>query len=550
MIQGKDFIAFVAVVLALAGCRASPTISDSDSAERLELERQAGQLMMVGFRGPELTADIRQTLCDLHPGGVCLYAQNITGIEQVAKLNEEIRRSLDDILPPFIAIDQEGGTVVRIYDGVTVFPGNMALGATRSPRLALEAGKAIGHELRLLGFNMNLAPVLDVPENPAIASRSFGNDPRLIAELGSAFISGQQAVGMATVAKHFPGEGHSHTDSHKQLPVRWEAAATIRAELSPFCEAIDNDLDAVMTAHVATPSLTRNRFPASISSRLITGVLRNEFGFDGLILTDELEGMHSISAYGVDKAAVAAIKAGADMVFVAFSPETQKQVRDALVEAARSGQIPETRWQEALRHILALKTKRNLFDTPASIAQRLAELRRQEGRNVATQIAEQAITRLAGADDSLPLDPKGRIALITDSENLAKAIHARAPQTKVLYIDSKVARRGRALTNDIADLDRNSDVVIVAFISQQRFEIVRKTSIKSCPVIVLLMNVPGPDFLKVIPDARAVLVNYSYQPVSAEAAAVVLFDHRAAPGAVPVKMREYVRPMAKTANTR
>src|SRR2546423_11968034 len=169
----------------------------------------------------------------------------------------------------------------------------MALGATRSPRLALAAGQTFGRELRLLGFNMNLAPVLDTPENLAIGSRAFSDDPRLIAQLGSAFIVGQQRTGVATVAKHFPGEGRSHADSHYQLPVRWEPAAALRAELSPFCEAIQHDLDAVMTAHVAVPALARNRLPATMSPKLLTGVLRQELNFDGLILTDELEGMRS-----------------------------------------------------------------------------------------------------------------------------------------------------------------------------------------------------------------------------------------------------------------
>src|SRR2546423_1717497 len=155
----------------------------------------------------------------------------------------------------------------------------MALGATRSPRLALAAGQTFGRELRLLGFNMNLAPVLYTPENLAIGSRSFSDDPRLIAQLGSAFVMGQQEMGIATVAKHFPGEGSSHGDSHYQLPVRWESAAAIRSELIPFCEAIQHDLDAIMTAHVAVPSLARNRLPATMSPRLLSGVLRQELNF-------------------------------------------------------------------------------------------------------------------------------------------------------------------------------------------------------------------------------------------------------------------------------
>src|SRR5256714_8571265 len=215
MVLSRPFLAsaIITIALGVAACnRTADSANGGVSADDADLSRKAGQLIMVGFRGPELAPAIRETLRELHPGGVCLYAQNITGAEQVGKLNDDLLLCLDEWMPPFIAIDQEGGVVVRIYDGATVFPSMMALGATRSPQLALAAGETFGRELRLLGFNMNLAPVLDTPENLAIGSRAFSDDPRLIAQLGSAFVMGQQEMGIATVAKHFPGAGSSHGD--------------------------------------------------------------------------------------------------------------------------------------------------------------------------------------------------------------------------------------------------------------------------------------------------------------------------------------------------
>ncbi len=406
MITHIRVLAAAALALQLAGCSHSTVSAVRDeNIGGLDLERSAGQLMMVGFHGPALTPEISETLTELHPGGVCLYAHNITGAEQVARLNDDLRSCLGDPLPPFLAVDQEGGVVVRLYDGVTVFPSSMALAATRSVRLAFEQGKVVGQELRLLGFNMNLAPVLDGPENLAIGTRAFSDDPRLIAQLGSAFISGQQESDIVTVAKHFPGEGHSHDDGHYTLPVRWDSGSNVRAELTPFCTAMERDLDGIMTAHIAVPGLTRNRTPATISSKLLTGVLRHELGFSGLIMTDELEGMRAISGYGVDRAAVAAITAGADIVFVASEPDIQKKVHHALIDAVRSGKISQTRFRQALAHIVALKTKRKLFDVLPAVEQRLSALRNTGGSNVAKQIAQKSITTLSHRTGCLPVDP-------------------------------------------------------------------------------------------------------------------------------------------------
>ncbi|MFL6514440.1 MAG: glycoside hydrolase family 3 protein [Chthoniobacterales bacterium] len=500
------------------------------------MDRAIGQLMMVGFHGPALTSEIRETLTQLHPGGVCLYAHNIIGVEQVARLNDELRSCLDDPLPPFLAVDQEGGVVVRLYDGVTVFPSSMALAATRSARLAFEQGKVVGQELRLLGFNMNLAPVLDGPENLAIGTRAFSDDSRLIAQLGSAFISGQEESEIVTVAKHFPGEGHSHDDGHYTLPVRWDSGANVRAELIPFCAAMEHDLDGILTAHIAVPGLTKNRTPATISAKLLTGVLRDELGFNGLIMTDELEGMRAISGYGVDRAAVAAITAGADIVFVASAPDVQKKVHRALIDAVRSGKISQARLHQALAHIVAAKTKRKIFDPLPAVEQRLSALHSTGGSNVAKQIAEKSITTLGHGSGCLPIDPNRRLALVTDSKNFADAVRARVPRTTVLMVDKTSLRNRAATQRSIRSLAANADAMIAAFILQDRFELVRPRPSPSLPLVLLLMNVPSSEFLRDHPDADGVLANYSYQRVSAEAAAAVMFENPITPGLLPVRL--------------
>lgn len=521
-----------AAVLAATVCGCHRKVAVSLPVEPA-LARKVGQLMMVGFKGPEVTPEIRKTLRELQPGGICLYKQNITGAREVAKLNDDLRACLDADNPPFLAVDQEGGVVVRIDDEVTAFPGAMALGATGSVALAAQAGAAQGKDLRLLGFNMNLAPVLDVPNNPAIGTRSFGDQPQLISALGTAYVTAQQNQMIATIAKHFPGEGHSRDDSHTGLPVRWEREDVLRKELAPFREVMDRShLDGLMTAHVAMPAFTNNRLPATISPQLLGGLLRHEFAFDGLILTDELEGMRAISSYGVGHAAVAAIKSGADMVFVAFSADAQKEVQQALVEAVRAGEITAARLDEAVNHIVALKRKRRVFETPPPREQRLAELDQHEDRLVAEEIARKSVTCLRLLPDTLPLRKDARIGIIGDSENFAKAVKVSAPQAELLLVDSRALKSKHDIQQAIDQLAQRSDVIIAGFIYLERLEFVRDVK---CPLIAVLMNVPDAELFHRVPNARMLLATYSYQPVSVQAAVAAIFDQAAMPGVLPVQ---------------
>ncbi|HEX8823440.1 MAG TPA: glycoside hydrolase family 3 protein, partial [Archangium sp.] len=316
----------------------------------LSVEDKVGQLMMVGFAGTGVDESVETLVRGRRVGGVCLFKRNIVSGEQVARLNDGLRRLLADGIPPFLALDQEGGNVVRVRDDVVVLPGNMALGATRSAELAYAAGHAQGEDLKRLGFNMNLAPVLDVnlnPRNPVIGIRSYGDSVSLVSELGRAFVRGQQDAGLVTVAKHFPGHGATDEDSHKALPVMLESREEVLAQMEPFRAVIQDGLDGLMTAHVAVPGLTGNDVPATLSPQVLDGLLRQRLGFGGLVLTDELEMDAIAQRYGVGRAAVLAVLAGADMVLIPWRPEKKTEVYEALFAAALSGDIPRARLDEA-----------------------------------------------------------------------------------------------------------------------------------------------------------------------------------------------------------
>ncbi|HET6344376.1 MAG TPA: glycoside hydrolase family 3 N-terminal domain-containing protein, partial [Myxococcota bacterium] len=233
-------------------------------------EEKVGQLLMVGFAGTQVNSQISHWVRDRHVGGVALFSRNIVDLAQTARFTRALTTLAGDGIPIFLALDQEGGNVVRVKDGAMLLPGNMALGATREPTLAYVAGQALAIDLRLLGFNMNLAPVLDVnsnPQNPVIGIRSYGERPDLVGYMGEWYVRGQQEMGVVAVAKHFPGHGDTQTDSHFAMPsIDADLGRLEEVELYPFKESIKAGLDAIMTAHIALPRLAEGiDLPATLS---------------------------------------------------------------------------------------------------------------------------------------------------------------------------------------------------------------------------------------------------------------------------------------------
>lgn len=263
---------------------------------KMTLEEKIGQMFQVGFKGTKVTSDIKEMIEDYYVGGIIYFRRNIESLQQVSGLSNELQilsASKRPGLPLMISTDQEGGMVSRLVGG-THFPGNMILGATRNVRLAKRDGQAIARQLKAVGINMDFAPVLDVNNNPlnlVIGARSFGGDPLLVANLGIAFIKGMQAEGVITCAKHFPGHGDTAIDSHLGLPVIKHGKEHLeKVELYPFKQAIKVGVDSIMTAHIYFPALEpRKGVPATLSYNVLTGLLRRELGFAGLIISDCME---------------------------------------------------------------------------------------------------------------------------------------------------------------------------------------------------------------------------------------------------------------------
>lgn len=503
---------------------------------RMTLEDKVGQLMMVGFAGKAVDPAITSLVQGYRVGGVCVFGRNISSAAQIGRLNDEVRALLRDSLPPFIAVDQEGGNVVRLSDGNLVLPGNMVLGAARQPELAYEAGFAQGEDLHRLGFNMNLAPVLDVnsnPQNPVIGIRAFGDDVALVSELGARFVRGQQDAHIVTVAKHFPGHGAVDADSHKSLPILRVPMLQVRQQLRPFEAAMEAGLDGLMTAHIATPTLTGDDMPATLSSRVLGGVLRDQLHFQGLVITDELEMGAIDRRYGVGRAAVLALNAGADMVLVPWRLEKKEEVWRALLEAARGGELPLERLDGAVRRILHAKIIRGLFEALPPLETRLASL--GEKRELAGRIASAGVTLLRSQPGLFPLDVRRRIAVVSTEPSLIAALGRRFPSLTSLLVPAYPAAKIRDdLKLQARALAAGADVVVVSVVNSRQLELVTNASLSGRPVITVILGAPY--LATQVHESKVVLATYSYREAATEAAAAAICGERGTPGRLPVAL--------------
>jgi beta-N-acetylhexosaminidase len=308
----------------------------------MSLERIAAGCLVPSFPGTEAPDWVLRGLED-GLGGICLFAYNVGG--DLGELTASLRAARPDVL---IGIDEEGGDVTRleVAEGSS-YPGNGALGAVDDVELTGRIAASIGADLAAVGVNLDFAPVADVnenPRNPVIGVRSFGSEPGLVARHVAAFVRGLQGRGVAACAKHFPGHGNTEADSHLELPV---VTGDIRPGLEPFRAAIEAGVGSIMTAHVLVPAL--DELPATLSRKIVAGLLRDELGYEGLVIADALEMKAVSKTYGIERSAVLAISAGVDALLIGhdLGEDAVVAVRAALVRAVEDGELDEARLHEA-----------------------------------------------------------------------------------------------------------------------------------------------------------------------------------------------------------
>lgn len=324
---------------------------------------QAGQLLMADFRKnvdgtgmTALSAEAKEAISAYHIGGVILFAENLDTAEQTKQLTADLQAAAD--LPLFIGIDEEGGLVSRLdKSNIPHEP----IPAAAEIEDATAAGQTIGEELAELGINVDFAPVADVntnPDNPVIGTRAFSSDPKEAAEQVDEFIRAMEGTGVSACAKHFPGHGDTAMDSHDGATyVSHDMERLRNVEFLPFREAIAVDVDFIMAGHIQTPNATTDGLPASLSPELL-GILRQELGFDGIIITDAMNMGAIVELYGVGESAVMAVQAGVDIVLM---PADLVEAAEALTSAIETGKIPKGRVEESLTRILSLKYDKGML---------------------------------------------------------------------------------------------------------------------------------------------------------------------------------------------
>ena len=337
------------------------------SVDQLTLEEKVGQLFHVGFPDSNPTAELESLIQDYHVGGIIYFSRNLRTPEQTRSLSQSLQQTALESgagIPLLLSVDQEGGTVRRL-PYYTEVPGAMAVGATGDPTAAARVARVTAAHLQSVGINFNLAPVLDVnnnPDNPVIGVRSYGEKPVDVAEFGEQYLEALQSAGIVACGKHFPGHGDTSSDSHLELPVvDADKSRLERIEFRPFERAIDAGIDAIMTAHVAFPAITGSETkPATLSRAVLTDLLRDRFGFEGLVTTDCMEMNAIADTVGTEQGAIEAIAAGADIVLVSHSSDRQRQAIEAVIEAVEGERLSERRIDESVQRILAAKDRRQL----------------------------------------------------------------------------------------------------------------------------------------------------------------------------------------------
>ncbi|MEU9311649.1 glycoside hydrolase family 3 protein [Streptomyces sp. NPDC048256] len=387
------------------------------------LTRDALTVLQPGFPGTTAPDWLLRRLGE-GLASVGLFGRNIASPQQLASLTAQLRAERDDVL---VAIDEEGGDVTRLEVRTgSSFPGNHALGAVDDVSLTLEVAAELGRRLAECGVNLNWAPSADVnsnPANPVIGVRSFGADPGLVARHTAAYVTGLQSAGVAACTKHFPGHGDTAVDSHHALPrIDADPAVLTERELTPFRAAIAAGTRAVMSAHILVPALDPAR-PATLSPRILTTLLREELGYDGLIVTDGMEMQAVAATYGIERGSVLAVAAGADAICVGgglADDETVRRLRDALVTAVRTGELPEQRLADAAQRVRELaRWTASRSTAAAGPGEGTARAGRGAGRADVGLIAARRALRLTGDDVFTPLTDPPYVAALTPVANIA-----------------------------------------------------------------------------------------------------------------------------------
>jgi beta-N-acetylhexosaminidase len=499
----------------------------------------------VGFAGTTAGTAPLEALRAFGPGALILFARNVGTPDDLRDLVAALRALGSPA--PLIAVDQEGGRVERIGEGVAALPSAMAVGATDDIALAEQLGRLLGRDLARLGINVDLAPVADLslqPRSTVIATRAYGDRPERVGAFASAFARGLERAGIAAALKHFPGHGSTADDSHVGLPRIAADAATLRArDLVPFARAIaDRAASIVMSAHIVVEAFDPDR-PATLSHRVLTDLLRGELGFDGVVATDCLEMDAIANGVGTVRGAVEALAAGADLLFISHHLELAHEAAGAIVAAVRAGEIPLARLQDAYARGRTLRTR---LAQPAPAGDALDE-------GWPLEAARRAVTALRGEPRLQPGRPVTVISFEGTAIDNAAASGGRSRGEELPSLSSALRRRGWKSEVMRVPLEPAADDVDLLLehvprLGDREFVVVTRDAhlfprqrdavarILALAPDALVVSARSPYDAALWPEAKRVVCIYGSQPISLEGCADVLAGRAAAAGTLPVRL--------------
>lgn len=526
----------------------------------MSVEEKVGQLFIIHAYGktptdPDYTetnlnskrggANYKEIIEKYHIGGVIYFNWNDNigtpiNPNQVQSLSnglQAIALKQKSNIPLFISTDQEGGIVARVTEPATVLPGNMALGATKSVTYAKKSAEIMGTELKSLGINMDFAPDLDVnvnPENPVIGVRSYSENPNLVGALGTAQIEGLQKQNVIATGKHFPGHGDTNVDSHYGLPiVNHDLKTLYEVDLNPFRAAIKSGVDAIMTAHIVVPALDSSGLPATLSKPIMTGVLRNQLKYDGLIITDSLD-MSGANVLPADQVPVAAFEAGADIL---LNPPDVELAYKSMVKAVKTKKISKKRLDQSVTRILLAKYKRGIIEHPLTKEKQLEKIGTPENLRMADEITEKSITLLKNDNHVLPLQHNQKVFITgpttANSERLGTLLTEKGLETTAYGTNTSPTA---AQIQTAVDKSKNTDVIVVATYNantnsaQQTLVNTLKQTGK--PVVIASMR--NPYDIMSFPNMDANILTYGNRDISTRALAKALVGEISPNGKLPV----------------
>ncbi|MFO7291941.1 MAG: glycoside hydrolase family 3 protein [Actinomycetes bacterium] len=501
--------------------------------------------LITSFEGTEAPADVLRSISEDGVVAVTLFPHtNVESAEQVAALTAKLHSASPDGLPLLVAADQETGQLTGLGSDTTQFPGAMALGAVGDPDLARRVGEAVGTEMRALGVTVNYAPVCDVatnPDNPSLGIRAFSDDPGLVAELAAATIHGLKAAGVASTAKHFPGKGEAVVDPHHELPLLdLDRDRLDSVELVPFRAAISAGVSAFMIGHYALPSLTgSDDLPTSLSEAAVNGLLRRELGFDGVVMTDALDMKALPQGVGQIVDAVAAIRAGVDLLLTTPDSEAQQRLRTGLDLAVARRLIEPDATRRSRERVARLRRWLAGFRRPGIEAVGSAA-----HRALAAEVARRSVTLVRDDPPILPLRPAGRLLAVmprpadltpADTSSvvpplLATALRRHHPDVAEIVTGHPPSRQDIAAAADAA---ASADAVVVGTITagDEQAALVEALLATGRPVVTVALRTPFD--LAAYPGAGTHLCTYSILGPSMDALADVLFGVEPARGTLP-----------------